>query len=78
MAERAKCPVCGCRDCGLPTHNCLKPGGCGFRPVDEDLVLPVSPPPHVQPYTGRQCPYSAVDVCNKCGWVAPLPAEVSR
>lgn len=40
MSARAKCPGCGCSDCGLPTHNC--PTGCGFQPADEDLALPAA------------------------------------
>ena len=31
-------------------------------------VTHVRPPPHIQPKTGRECPYMAVIACNQCGW----------
>jgi hypothetical protein len=26
-------------------------------------------PVHIQPYTGRECPYMAEKACRKCGWI---------
>lgn len=30
---------------------------------------------HIQPYTGRECPYLADKFCNKCGWSKPDQRE---
>ena len=32
----------------------------------EALMIKLTP--HIQPKTGRECPYMAVTFCNKCGW----------